>query len=210
MKKRGEIPEDLDTKTNAETPLTFPNGCHIAEVEIDPKTGELALVAYSAVDDCGRPLNTMIVEGQTHGSIAQGLGQAMMENAVYDASGGQLITGSFMDYAMPRADDMPAFKDAHSSRAGDHQSARRQGRGRSRHHRRDRRGHECHRRCHSRRRRRASRHAGDAGEDLAGLPEGGSTNSCRRVPGLHREPGSMGSYAATTDSMRGSSPRMTR
>jgi carbon-monoxide dehydrogenase large subunit len=112
MKKRGEIPEDLDTKTNAETPLTFPNGCHIAEVEIDPKTGELALVAYAAVDDCGRPLNTMIVEGQTHGSIAQGLGQAMMENAVFDGSGGQLVTGSFMDYAMPRADDMPAFKDA--------------------------------------------------------------------------------------------------
>ena len=112
MKKRGEIPEDLDTKTNAETPLTFPNGCHIAEVEIDPKTGELVLVAYAAVDDCGRPLNTMIVEGQTHGSIAQGLGQAMMENAVFDSSGGQLVTGSFMDYAMPRADDMPSFKDA--------------------------------------------------------------------------------------------------
>ena len=112
MKKRGEIPEDLDTKTNAETPLTFPNGCHIAEVEIDPKTGEMALVAYAAVDDCGRPLNTMIVEGQTHGSIAQGLGQAMMENAIYDSSGGQLVTGSFMDYAMPRASDMPAFKDA--------------------------------------------------------------------------------------------------
>jgi aerobic carbon-monoxide dehydrogenase large subunit len=112
MKKRGEIAEDLDTKTNAETPLTFPNGCHIAEVEIDPTTGALALAGYAAVDDCGRPLNTMIVEGQTHGSIAQGLGQAMMENAVFDNSGGQLITGSFMDYAMPRADDMPLFKDA--------------------------------------------------------------------------------------------------
>jgi aerobic carbon-monoxide dehydrogenase large subunit len=112
MKRRGEIAEDLDTKTNAETPLTFPNGCHIAEVEIDPTTGALAVVGYAAVDDCGRPLNTMIVEGQTHGSIAQGLGQAMMENAVFDNSGGQLITGSFMDYAMPRADDMPLFKDA--------------------------------------------------------------------------------------------------
>jgi carbon-monoxide dehydrogenase large subunit len=112
MKTRGEIPEDLDTKVNAETPLTFPNGCHIAEVEIDPLTGSLILVAYAAVDDCGRALNKMIVEGQTHGSIAQGLGQAMMENAVYDTSGGQLVTGSFMDYAMPHADDMPAFKDA--------------------------------------------------------------------------------------------------
>src|SRR6516162_2789892 len=66
MKKRGEIAEDLDTKTNAETPLTFPNGCHIAEVEIDPATGALSLVAYSAVDDCGKALNPMIVEGQTH------------------------------------------------------------------------------------------------------------------------------------------------
>ena len=112
MKKRGEIAEDLDTKTNAETPLTFPNGCHIAEVEIDPATGALALIAYIAVDDCGKALNAMIVEGQTHGAIAQGVGQAMMEQAVFDASGGQLITGSFMDYAMPRADDLPVFKDA--------------------------------------------------------------------------------------------------
>ena len=112
MKQRGEIPEDLDTKVNAETPLTFPNGCHIAEVEIDPATGALALVSYAAVDDCGNALNPMIVEGQVHGSIAQGLGQAMMENAVFDASGGQLVTGSFMDYAMPRADDLPLFKDA--------------------------------------------------------------------------------------------------
>jgi len=112
MKKRGEIAEDLDTKTNAETPLTFPNGCHLAEIEIDPATGALALVAYTAVDDCGKALNAMIVEGQTHGAIAQGLGQAMMEEAVFDASSGQLITGSFMDYAMPRADDLPVFKDA--------------------------------------------------------------------------------------------------
>ena len=112
MKKRGEIAEDLDTKTNAETPLTFPNGCHLAEIEIDPATGALALVAYTAVDDCGKALNPMIVEGQTHGAIAQGLGQAMMEEAVFDASSGQLITGSFMDYAMPRADDLPVFKDA--------------------------------------------------------------------------------------------------
>jgi aerobic carbon-monoxide dehydrogenase large subunit len=112
MKKRGEIAEDLDTKTNAETPLTFPNGCHIAEVEIDPTTGALALIAYIAVDDCGRALNAMIVEGQTHGAIAQGVGQAMMEQAVFDPSGGQLVTGSFMDYAMPRADDLPVFKDA--------------------------------------------------------------------------------------------------
>jgi carbon-monoxide dehydrogenase large subunit len=112
MKQRGEIAEDLDTKHSAETPLTFPNGCHIAEVEIDPATGALALVGYASVDDCGRPLNSMIIEGQTHGSITQGLGQAMMEQALFDTSGGQLVTGSFMDYAMPRADDLPLFKDA--------------------------------------------------------------------------------------------------
>jgi carbon-monoxide dehydrogenase large subunit len=112
LKKRGEIAEDLDTKTNAETPLTFPNGCHLAEVEIDPLTGALALVAYTAVDDCGRALNPMIVEGQTHGAIAQGLGQAMLEHAIFDSTGGQLITGSFLDYALPRADDLPAFTDA--------------------------------------------------------------------------------------------------
>jgi aerobic carbon-monoxide dehydrogenase large subunit len=112
MKQKGEIAEDLDTKVTAETPLTFPNGCHIAEVEIDPATGEMKLVAYSAVDDSGTLLNRMIVEGQTHGSIVQGLGQAMLENVVFDNSGGQLVTGSFMDYAMPRADDVPFFKDA--------------------------------------------------------------------------------------------------
>jgi carbon-monoxide dehydrogenase large subunit len=112
MKERGEIAEDLDTKTTAETPLTFPNGCHIAEVEIDPSTGALAVVGYTAVDDCGNALNRMIVEGQTQGSIAQGLGQALMEHAIFDSSGGQLITGSFMDYALPHADDMPlSFKD---------------------------------------------------------------------------------------------------
>jgi carbon-monoxide dehydrogenase large subunit len=112
MKTKGEIPEDLDTKVSAETPLTFPNGCHIAEVEIDPSTGALELVSYAAVDDCGRALNHMVVEGQVHGSIVQGLGQAMMEHAIYDPSGGQLTTGSFMDYAMPRASDIPEFKDA--------------------------------------------------------------------------------------------------
>jgi aerobic carbon-monoxide dehydrogenase large subunit len=112
MKKRGEIAEDLDTKTKTETPLSFPNGCHIAEIEIDPETGHLAVVAYAAVDDCGRPLNHMIVEGQLHGSLMQGLGQALMENTVYDKDSGQLVTGSFMDYAMPRADDAPPLRDA--------------------------------------------------------------------------------------------------
>ena len=112
MAKRGEIPESLDTKANAETPLTFPNGCHIAEVEIDPATGALTIARYTAVDDCGTVLNHMIVEGQVHGSIAQGLGQALLEHVAYDPASGQLVSGSFMDYAMPRAEDMPLeFRD---------------------------------------------------------------------------------------------------
>ena len=112
MKKRGEIAEDLDTKTTTETPLTFPNGVHIAEVEIDPDTGHMTIPAYTAVDDCGKALDHMIVEGQLHGSVAAGLGQALMETLVYDSGSGQLVTGSFMDYAMPRADDMPPLRDA--------------------------------------------------------------------------------------------------
>jgi aerobic carbon-monoxide dehydrogenase large subunit len=112
MKKHGEIAEDLDTKSTTETPLSFPNGCHIAEVEIDPDTGKMIVVRYAAVDDCGYALDPMIVEGQLHGSIAAGLGQALMENLVYDDGNGQLVTGSFMDYAMPRAEDMPPLRDA--------------------------------------------------------------------------------------------------
>ncbi|HXX25804.1 MAG TPA: xanthine dehydrogenase family protein molybdopterin-binding subunit [Pseudolabrys sp.] len=108
-----EMGENLDTKDKAETPLTFPNGCHIAEVEIDPETGLVDLVTYTAVDDCGNPLDLMIVEGQVHGSLAQGLGQALVENAVYDAGSGQLVTGSFMDYGMPHAHTMPVeFREA--------------------------------------------------------------------------------------------------
>ncbi len=105
-KRAKEIGENLDTKEKTETPLTFPNGCHIAEVEIDPDTGAVDLVTYTAVDDPGVMLDPMIVEGQVHGSIAQGLGQALVENAVYDGNG-QLVAGSFMDYGMPHAHTMP-------------------------------------------------------------------------------------------------------
>ena len=111
LKQQGAIAEDLNTKVATETPLTFPNGVHIAEVEIDPATGHMDIVAYTAVDDCGNVLDGMIVEGQLHGAVAQGLGQALMEQVVYDDSG-QLVTGSFMDYAMPRAADMPPIRDA--------------------------------------------------------------------------------------------------
>ena len=87
---------------------TFPNGCHVAEVEIDVGTGAAALVRYTAVDDVGHMINPLLVEGQLHGGIVQGVGQALMERIAYDASG-QLLTGSFMDYRMPRADDFCAF-----------------------------------------------------------------------------------------------------
>jgi aerobic carbon-monoxide dehydrogenase large subunit len=118
LRKQGVIEEDLDTKTTTETPLSFPNGVHIAEVEIDPETGHMGIVAYTAVDDCGHTLDPMIVEGQLHGSLAQGFGQALMEQIFYDDSG-QLVTGSFQDYAMPRAADMPSdIRDAlHNVRA---------------------------------------------------------------------------------------------
>jgi len=110
MAAQGRIPESLDTKVSLDTPQAFPNGCHIAEVEVDPATGQVALVSYVAVDDCGTVLDPVIVHGQIHGGLAQGLGQALFEQAVYD-SGGQLMTGSFMDYAMPRAEDMPEIRD---------------------------------------------------------------------------------------------------
>jgi carbon-monoxide dehydrogenase large subunit len=93
----------LDTQGGIPTPVAFPGGAHVAEVEIDPQTGVVEVVGYTAVDDCGRVLNHTLVEGQLHGGIVQGLGQALAEHCVYDA-GGQLLTGSFMDYAMPRAD----------------------------------------------------------------------------------------------------------
>jgi carbon-monoxide dehydrogenase large subunit len=88
--------------------FTFPAGCHICEVEIDPETGTTNILNFVAVDDFGTVINPMIVHGQMHGGIAQGIGQALLEHAVYDEEG-QLLTGSFMDYCMPRADDMPSF-----------------------------------------------------------------------------------------------------
>ena len=88
---------------------TFPNGCHIVEVEIDPDTGAVSLERYTVVDDFGRTINPLLLEGQVHGGIVQGIGQALLEHAVYDPDSGQLLSGSFMDYAMPRAGDVPAF-----------------------------------------------------------------------------------------------------
>jgi carbon-monoxide dehydrogenase large subunit len=91
------------------TNFTFPAGCHICELEIDPETGDAQIVSWTAVDDFGTVINPMIVEGQVHGGVAQGVGQALLEHTVYDDKG-QLVTGSYMDYAMPRADNLPSFQ----------------------------------------------------------------------------------------------------
>jgi len=89
---------------------TYPNGCHVAEVEIDPETGAVALARYIAVDDVGTLINPMIVEGQIHGAVAQGVGQALMEECRYDRASGQFLSATFLDYCMPRADDLPSIK----------------------------------------------------------------------------------------------------
>lgn len=96
------------------TNFTFPAGAYICEVEIDPGTGKVDIVDFVAVDDFGRLINPMIVEGQVHGGLAQGIGQALLEGAVYDDNG-QPVTASFMDYAMPRADDVPSFRVSHTT-----------------------------------------------------------------------------------------------
>jgi carbon-monoxide dehydrogenase large subunit len=118
--REGKMPEgvpdtlDVDHATK-ETVSTFPNGCHVCEVEVDPDTGVVKIVRYAAANDFGTVVNPMIVAGQLHGGVAQGIGQALMEEVNYDA-GGQPITGSFMDYALPRAEDVPMME------IGDHPS----------------------------------------------------------------------------------------
>ena len=87
--------------------FTFPNGCHAAEIEINPETGTVALERYAAVDDYGRVINLLLTLGQVQGGLAQGIGQALFEHTVYEEGSGQLLSGSFMDYALPRADDLP-------------------------------------------------------------------------------------------------------
>ena len=110
----GKMPEDVPSSldvdhTSGPVPSTFPNGCHVAEVEIDPDTGVVEIVGYTGVNDFGTVVNPMLVAGQLHGGVAQGIGQAFMECVSYDANG-QPITGSFMDYALPRAEDIPLMQ----------------------------------------------------------------------------------------------------
>jgi carbon-monoxide dehydrogenase large subunit len=103
-----ETPKALDVRHVSEGPAagTFPNGCHVCEVEVDSETGLIEIVKYECVNDFGTVINPLIVEGQMHGGVVQGIGQALMEMTSYD-SDGQLLTGSYMDYALPRAADSP-------------------------------------------------------------------------------------------------------
>jgi carbon-monoxide dehydrogenase large subunit len=96
-------PHPLNTIAEGTFGTTYPNGCHIAEVEIEPDTGTATIIRYTAVDDLGTVINPTLVEGQVHGGVVQGAGQVFCEEAVYDQASGQLLTGSFMDYGMPRA-----------------------------------------------------------------------------------------------------------
>ena len=112
--ERKDLPQDLQGPLYAacdETVLdaSFPYGAHVCEVEVDPDTGLVRVINYVAVDDVGRAVNPLIIHGQVHGGIAQGVGQALLEHAHYDPESGQLLTGSFMDYAMPRASDLPFY-----------------------------------------------------------------------------------------------------
>jgi aerobic carbon-monoxide dehydrogenase large subunit len=101
---------ELDSRGEIPLPRSFPTGAHVAEVEIDPETGVVDILRYTAVDDCGRVINPILLDGQLHGGIAQGIGQVMGEHAIYDKTSGQLLTGTFMDYEMPRADGMPDMR----------------------------------------------------------------------------------------------------
>jgi len=113
-RQRSDLPENLRGPLSANCDdiikgAAFPFGSHVCEVEVDPDTGLVDIVRYSSIDDVGRAINPMILHGQTHGAIAQGVGQALWEHAHYDADTGQLLSGSLLDYAMPRADRLPSF-----------------------------------------------------------------------------------------------------
>ena len=162
--KKGEDVTTLDAAEVANIDNhTFPNGCHMAEVEIDPETGVVKVLRYSVTDDVGKAVNPLIVRGQVHGGVAQGYGQAVLEHTAFDPESGQLLSGSLMDYALPRADDLPNIEVDLIEVPCRLQSARRQGRGRGRrgrqparrdqrHHRRAERR-RCHPHRHGRRRR---------------------------------------------------------
>jgi carbon-monoxide dehydrogenase large subunit len=109
LKLPDDCPKTLDVRhVHESAPSAYPNGCHICEVEVDPDTGVAEVVRYNTVNDFGTLINPLLVEGQLHGGVVQGIGQALMERTVFDEDG-QLLTGSYMDYALPRASDVPNF-----------------------------------------------------------------------------------------------------
>ena len=166
----------LDTVAKINTSAAFPSGAHVAEVEIDPDTGAMEVVSYVAVDDCGKVYNHTLVEAQLHGGLMQGIGQVLGEHCVYDRDTGQLLTGTFMDYFMPRADCLPRDRGCMTGPIpSPEQSARRQGRRRGRHHRR--RSDHCQRR-HGRAR--AARHP-SAGDAVHAAPHLGGAACTRTV-----------------------------
>ena len=170
---KGMEPGLFETGTFDGGERTYPNGCHIAEVEIDAETGAIVLKRYTAVDDVGHMINPLLVEGQLHGGIVQGVGQALMEHIVYDGAG-QLVTGSFMDYRMPRARRFLRLRAGRERGPDQAQSARRQGRRRIRHGRRAARGDERGQRRACRNRRALRADAGDRRKGVAGDPGGGA------------------------------------
>ena len=110
MKLPDGVPDSLDVShVHEAAPSAYPNGAHVAEVEVDPDTGWAEVVKYTMVNDFGTVINPLLVEGQSHGGVVQGIGQAMLEHTVFDPRSGQLLSGSLMDYALPRADDLPMF-----------------------------------------------------------------------------------------------------
>ena len=110
----GDLPPEIAPGLEAEdfykpTTYSFPSGCHVCELEVDPETGHVELVSYTTVNDFGVVVNPLLLEGQVHGGLVQGIGQALLEQLSHDPESGQLLTGSFMDYCLPRADDVPQF-----------------------------------------------------------------------------------------------------
>ena len=165
--KAAKQPSDLEGFGEfVQDECTYPNGTHICEVEIDPDTGATEIVNYTIVDDFGVTVNPILLAGQVHGGVVQGIGQALTEHTVYGEDG-QLLTATFMDYAMPRADHCPVLPFRDPQRALDHQRARHQGRRRGRHDRLGAGGAERRdRRALPRLRHPPHRHAGDAGPHL--------------------------------------------
>ena len=172
-REQDDLPEELrgalaETCDETVSFAGYGYGCHVCEVEVDPETGVVEIVRHTTVDDVGRAVNPLIIHGQTHGGIAQGVGQALLEHCFYDSSTGQPLAGSFMDYAMPRAGRLPVVHDRDQRGAVDHPSARHPAGRRGRHHAGAGGGGQRDRGCARRIRRHPYRDAGHARAHLAG------------------------------------------